>query len=503
MGVYDAPPPGSAFNFQPDTLDTPLPPTAPVSPAVAAALGIATTIEISPEARTLAREVRRRADEAVSAVRVEGRSVSEEDKSRIQRELIAVLLPGTGIPTEQVVAAIEEASAGLFGIERYLDDKDVSDIMINAHDSIFIERAGRLEQIMEPLLSSAIDLSQLCDRIISRCGNRDGLTREQPRFDSRFTRATPWGEINIRVNITDRSITVAGEPTISLRKPTASGFDRIEPWTEGALAPLPPDAAFLLREAFRRRASVLLVGGTGSGKTSLLKALLRSIADLGERVVVVEEANELDLRTELSNYVGLISSKDAKIADLIANAMRMRPDRVVVGECREPEEVMSFLRAVNTGHAGSITTVHASSAKDGMQAMLTLAASSETKSSTEHVGSLISRGLDLVVFLGSQYQRDAAGDRRRVRRVLEICAVGEFSNANSVPDFHLVPLYLRAEDRPYAVVEFDRPLSSRGYGSISDHGAHFIDRMRATGATEEELRSWLAPRTELPPVGRL
>jgi hypothetical protein len=164
---------------------------------------------------------------------------------------------------------------------------------------------------------------------------------------------------------------------------------------------------------------------------------------------------------------------------------------------------MGFLRAVNTGHAGSITTVHASSAKDGMQAMLTLAASSGSKSSTEHVGSLISRGLDLVVYLGSQYQRDAAGDRRRVRRVLEICAVGEFSNANNVPDFHLVPLYLRAEDRPYAVVEFDRPLTSRGYGAISDHGAHFVDRMRATGASEDELRSWFTPRTELPPAGSL
>jgi pilus assembly protein CpaF len=502
MGLYDAPAPAGAFTFQTDSLDTPVETPAPLSGAEAA-LGIATTIAISAEARTLAREIRTRVDEAVAAVRVEGRSVSEEDKAKIQRELIAVMLPGTGIPSEQVIAAIEESSAGLFGLERYLDDEQVSDIMINGHDAIFIERGGKLEQVTEPLLGSAIDLSQLCDRIISRCGNREGLTRESPRFDSRFVRATPWGEVNVRVNITDRSITVAGEPTVSLRKPTASGFDRLPRWTEGEMPALPPDAAFLLREAFRRRASVLLVGGTGSGKTSLLKGMLRSIADLGERVVVVEEANELDLRGDLANYVGLISSKDAQIADLIANAMRMRPDRVVVGECREPEEVMGFLRAVNTGHAGSITTVHASSAKDGMQAMLTLAASSGSKSSTEHVGSLISRGLDLVVYLGSQYQRDAAGDRRRVRRVLEICAVGEFSNANNVPDFHLVPLYLRAEDRPYAVVEFDRPLTSRGYGAISDHGAHFVDRMRATGASEDELRSWFTPRTELPPAGSL
>jgi pilus assembly protein CpaF len=181
MGVYDTPPPSGAFNFQPDSLDA-TPPTAPIS-GVEAALGIATKIEISPGARTLAREIRSRVDEAVAAVRVEGRSVSEDDKAKIQQELLAIMLPGTGIPTEQVIAAIEESSAGLFGIERYLDDEHVSDIMVNAHDSIFIEKSGRLEQIREPLLGSAIDLSSLCDRIISRCGNRDGLTRENPRFD--------------------------------------------------------------------------------------------------------------------------------------------------------------------------------------------------------------------------------------------------------------------------------------------------------------------------------
>jgi pilus assembly protein CpaF len=495
MGVYDEinVPVAAADSLDPVALALP-------------SLDVPAGSTVSPEARQVARAITARVAEIVGAARAEGKPMGDEAQAKALRDIAAVTLPGTGVSNDEAMAAVAEASNGLFGIERFLDDADVADIMINAHDAIFLERAGRLERITEPLLASKAEFELLIERIIRRCGNREGLNRGNPRFDARFTHPAPWGEVGVRVNAADASITVSGEPVLSLRKPTASGFDRLEPWTEGETAPLPADAAFLVREAFRRRASVLIVGGTGSGKTSLLKAMLRSTADLDERVIVVEEANELDLREDLADYVGLVANPavaSADIAGLIENAMRMRPDRVVVGECRKPDEVLSFLRAVNTGHAGSITTVHASSARDGLQAMLTLAASSSSKSSVEHVGSLIARGLDLVIYLGSQYRRGPDGIRRRARRVLEVCAVGDFAMRDGIPDFSIVPLYLRAEDRPHAVVEFDRPLIARGMGSLSDRGAHFTDRMRAAGVTEEQLRSWLTPRPSLPPVEKL
>jgi pilus assembly protein CpaF len=501
VGIYDTLEGGSAFSFGDSA-----PPQAPENPAAPPpaldqGLGAAAAITISPAARAVARKVLTAFEEMAAAARREGRSFSEEERAAILNDLLRVQLPGLAIRDEEAKAALAEAVGGLFGIERFLDDPDVSDVLVNAHDRIFVERKGKLEQVTEPLLASADEFRLLIDRIIARCPERAGLTRETPRFDSRFVHQAPYGPANVRVNATDSSVSVSEEPTLSLRKPTESGFDKLEPWTQGDEPPLSPSAAYFLREAFRRRASVLIVGGTGSGKTSLLKGLLRSIADLDERVVVIEEANELDLSEEIDDYVGLVANQNIELGDLVRNAMRMRPDRIVVGECREAEEVMGFLRAVNTGHPGSITTVHATSARDGLQALLTLGGSAtKSKTSVDHIGSLIARGLDIVVFLNAQYRRDADGSRRRVRRVLEIFAVGDFSPRDGVPDFEMVPIFLRAAEGAHASVEFDLPLASKGYGALADRGAHIADRMRSAGVGDEELRSWLDPRTSLPPV---
>lgn len=500
MGIYDSVDAAPAFSFG-DTSPVVPPPPTPAAAPLEQGLGAKKAMTISPEARAIARKVLTTYEEMNAAARREGRSFSEEDRASILGDLLRVQLPSSSIGAEEAQAALDEAVGGLFGIERFLDDPDVSDVLVNAHDRIFVERKGRLEQVTEPLLASADEFRLLIDRVIARCPERAGLTRETPRFDSRFVHQAPYGPANVRVNATDSSVSVNEEPTLSLRKPTESGFDKLEPWTQGDEPPLSPSAAYFLREAFRRRASVLIVGGTGSGKTSLLKGLLRSISDLDERVVVIEEANELDLSEEIDDYVGLVANQNIELGDLVRNAMRMRPDRIVVGECREADEVMGFLRAVNTGHPGSITTVHATSAKDGLQAMLTLGGSStKSKTSVDHIASLIARGLDLVVYLSAQYRRGEDGRRMRVRRVLEIFAVGDFNPRDGVPEFEMVPLFLRAKEGPHSSVEFDLPMLSKGYGALADRGAHIADRMKSAGVSDEELRSWLDPRDTLPPV---
>lgn len=397
-------------------------------------------------------------------------------------------------PDTAMIAYIHQIREGLFGLEAYLSNPLVSDILINDADDLFVEERGELERRVSPIKTRE-DLKILVQRLVNRTGGSIDMAR--PVLDDQFEFETPSGKQNIRVNISLGTLSVTGNPVISLRKQVASGFDRMETWAkinEGETdAPLTPEAVNFLVTAFRARASILVVGGTGSGKTSLLRALLRSIKTNNERIVVVEEANELDLRGIIDNYVGLVATQaeNQRIGSLVKSAMRMRPDRIVVGECREPGEVDAFLRAINTGHAGSITTIHAQSARDGLQALLTLAAqNTANKSSVEHVGRLIHPGVDLVVYLSAQYVKLPDGRQKRIRRVMEIATINEFRVTDGAPDFSLQYPFARFVGSGRKVVEIGAPMQCGGFASLSDT---FVARMRTQGVTEEMLRGLLDP----------
>jgi pilus assembly protein CpaF len=475
-----------------DAEPVPAPSNAMPQAAPQTALAAETAEGLSEEDRKLAVSISRDLDRwELSWDRRQG-ELTNELRERQLKDLMTAQRGRFRAPDAAIMAYIRQVREGLFGLEAYLSNPLVSDILLNDADELFVEERGELERRVSPI-GSREELKILVQRLVNKTGGSIDMAR--PVLDDQFEFLTPSGKQNVRVNINLGTLSVTGAPVISLRKQVASGFDRLETWTkitEGESdAPLTPEAARFLDTAFRARASILVVGGTGSGKTSLLRALLRAIRPNNERVIVVEEANELDLRGIIDNYVGLVATQadNQRIGSLVKSAMRMRPDRIVVGECREPAEVDAFLRAINTGHAGSITTIHAQSARDGLQALLTLAAqNTANKSSVEHVGRLIHPGIDLVVYLSAQYVKLPDGRQKRIRRIMEIATINEFRVVDGAPDFALQYPFGRFVGPTRKVVEIGAPLMCGGFASLSDT---FVARMRTQGVSEEALRALL------------
>lgn len=450
--------------------------------------------EVAREIETELRKIERAEDSHRQGVRDESaEGTLAEAKLRHERleELIAKKRGKIEASPEAIIREVEAMSVGLFGLETYLNNPYVSDILINSHKDLFVEERG-IKTRRESPLRSVDDLRGLIDRLAQRTAERRTPIVSDPTLDGRFFYNVPnMGMVNVRLNINLGTITAIEEATICLRKPVATPFDHLEEWVKvqpgDEDAPLTPAAADFLREAFQNRANILIVGGTGSGKTSLLKALIRVVHG-DDRVIVVEEANELDFRGAIPDYVGLVARGGISISDHIKTAMRMRPDRIIVGECREPAEVTGFLNAVNTGHSGSITTTHASSALDGLQRLLTLAGSDTGKLAVDHVGSLIKSGLDIIIYLGAQYKPLPDGTQRRIRRVMEIATVQDFRVKDNTPTFTLTYPFGRWEGDGQAIVAIDEPLRNDGFGRLS---ASFLSRMRTQGLTEARLREIL------------
>lgn len=256
--------------------------------------------------------------------------------------------------SEYVVSMIHEL-VGLGPLQVLMDDDTITDIMINGHQQVYVERFGLVQQADVHFLDEK-QLADIAKRIASRVGRR--VDESSPTCDARL-------EDGSRVNIVLPPIAIDGT-AISIRKfrQESIGFaDLIE---FGALS---SEMAKLLQLAARCRLNILVAGGTGSGKTTLLNALSQYISQ-GERVVTIEDTAELRLlqphvvRME-TRTAGIEGSGEVNSRDLMINSLRMRPDRIIVGECRGAE-AFEMLQAMNTGHDGSMSTLHANSPRDAL-----------------------------------------------------------------------------------------------------------------------------------------
>lgn len=317
------------------------------------------------------------------------RGRSGGDLREAVRELVdeqAVLLaPGD---REEVVARIVRDSVGLGPLEVLLADPSVEEVMVNGPGTVYVERGGRIEPTAVAFADEE-ELRNTIERILAPLGRR--VDELSPMVDARLADGS-------RVNVVIPPLAIDG-PLVSIRR---FGARRPGPAELVALGTLSAGQREELEAAVAARRSVLVSGGTGSGKTTLLNAL-SSFIDPGERVVTIEDAAELRLqqphvvRME-GRPAGVEGRGEVTIRDLLRNALRMRPDRIVIGEVRGPE-ALDLLTALNTGHDGALSTVHANSPADALSRLETLALMAGVGLPHAAVAEQVQRGIDLVVHL--------------------------------------------------------------------------------------------------------
>jgi pilus assembly protein CpaF len=311
---------------------------------------------------------------------------AEELTGRI-RELVdreaAVLDAGT---RAELAGRIAERAFGLGPLEPLLADPRVDEVMVNGPGSVYVERGGRVESAGVEFAGEA-ELMHAIERVLAPLGRR--VDEASPLCDARLADGS-------RVNVVIPPLSLSG-PCLTIRRFRREGFSLRDLVANGTL---PAGVAEFLAVCVAARASLLVSGGTGSGKTTTLNALSGAIPG-EERIVTIEDAAELRLR---QGHVVRLESRPANlegrgevtIRHLVRNALRMRPDRIVVGEVRGAE-ALDMLQALNTGHDGSLTTVHANSPEDALRRVETLALMAGVGLPHAAVREQVASALDLVV----------------------------------------------------------------------------------------------------------
>jgi pilus assembly protein CpaF len=289
----------------------------------------------------------------------------EQLHALVRAELTAVVeeeeVPLTIEQQRRLVRDVTDDVLGHGPLQRLLDDTDVTEIMVNGPDTIYVERAGQLS-LSDVKFTSEDHLRKIIERIVSKVGRR--IDESSPMVDARL-------EDGSRVNAVIAPLAYSGS-TLTIRK-----FAR-DPFTVNDLirmGTMTDEMALLLQACVEAKLNIIVSGGTGSGKTTLLNVLSSFIPE-GERIITIEDAIELQLQqshvVQLESRPSNIEGKgEISIRDLVRNSLRMRPDRIVVGEVRGGES-LDMLQAMNTGHEGSLSTVHANSPRDAMSRLETL-----------------------------------------------------------------------------------------------------------------------------------
>ena len=358
--------------------------------------------------RTLHRKVMEHLDARNSGILTGNGDALRERADRYLRSQLAAA-PLTEPDRETIHRTILDELFAYGPITPLLDDPTVSEIMVNGRHSIYIEREGKLLPAEVGFVSED-SLRATIDRMVSRVNRR--LDESSPFVDARL----PDGS---RVNAIIPPISLSG-CCLTVRKFRPSPFSMEGLVQTGMLT---EDAARYLGEAVRQRMNIIVSGGTGAGKTTLLNALSQHVPD-GERIVTIEDAAEIRL---LKPHVVRLEARPANIEgkgavsirDLVRNSLRMRPDRILVGECRGGE-ALDMLQAMNTGHDGSITTGHANSPRDMLRRLETMVLLSGVEIPIKAIREQIASAIDLIVHVCR-----APDGRRMVSSITEVTGSGE------------------------------------------------------------------------------
>ena len=422
-----------------------------------------------PDARDEREVARRQAikqqihKELIERMDIKRLTASHIDEGELRRRVLATVegivkdvaprLP-PGITPQTLTKEVYDEAVGLGAIEDLLDDPDVTEIMVNGPLHVYVERNGKIELTDRTFLDDKSVLGVI-ERIVSPLGRR--IDESQPYVDARLKDGS-------RVNAIIHPLSLVG-PCLTIRKfsripLTAEDFVRLNTWTAGMRD--------FLKACVVARKNMIVSGGTGSGKTTLLNVLSSFLPET-ERIITIEDAAELQLKQE--HVVSLearspnIEGKGAvTIRDLVRNALRMRPDRIVVGECRGGE-ALDMLQAMNTGHDGSLTTVHANSPRDVISRMETLVLMSGMDLPLRAIREQITSAVDLII-----HEARLSDGSRRVVNVTEV--VGSEGERTTMQDL-------------FVFEQTGVSVHGKVVGRFTPTGAvpTFLDDLRARGVT--------------------
>ena len=358
----------------------------------------------------------------LGAIELMPRAQFIDEVGAIIRELLgAEPVPLNERERTQIVADVLDEVLGLGALEPLLKDPTVSDILVNTYSKVYVERSGKLELSTTRFKDDA-HLVRIINKMVTAVGRR--IDEGQPVVDARLADGS-------RINAVVPPIAVDG-PLLSIRKFAKTPFD-LKILTENGT--ITPEMATVLEGIVRGRISVLISGGTGSGKTTLLNAMSKAI-DSNERIVTIEDAAELQLQQP---HVARMETRPANAEgrgeitqrDLIKNALRMRPDRIILGEVRAGE-AFDMLQAMNTGHDGSMSTIHANTPRDAILRLEQMIGMTGIEMSPRTIRSQIVSAIQVVMQLGRW-----ADGKRRLLSIQEMAGLeGDMPCMNEL--FHFV-----------------------------------------------------------------
>ncbi|MCU1328362.1 MAG: type secretion system protein [Bryobacterales bacterium] len=394
--------------------------------------------------------------------RIDGERARHAVSTMIQQIVAAGRVPFNAAEKEKLNGDLLDEVFGLGPLEPLLRDHDISDILVNNKNDVFIERQGLLEKLNISFRDDA-HLMQIIDRIVSAVGRR--VDESTPMVDARLADGS-------RVNAIIPPLALDG-PALSIRR---FGRGPLDPDSMLAFKSISPEMLELLCAAVKARISILISGGTGAGKTTLLNMLSRSIPDR-ERIITIEDAAELQLsnpnvirlETRMPNVEGQGAVRQRQ---LLINSLRMRPDRIIIGEVRG-EEAFDMLQAMNTGHEGSMCTVHANTPRDALSRLESMVAMTNLNFPEKTVRLQIASAITIVV----QVSRMSDGTRKVVNiseitgldeNVINMHEIFTFKKKGIAPSGKVVGVFQPSSIRP----RFMEQLQVAGVslrGDIFDH----------------------------------
>jgi pilus assembly protein CpaF len=383
--------------------------------------------------------------------------LNERVTRAVTEQLVLDRTPLTREERRQIIREITDDILGYGPLEPFLRDDSVTEVMVNAYDRIYVERLGKIDRTPAAFADNA-HLLRIIDKIVSQVGRR--VDEASPMVDARL----PDGS---RVNAIIPPLALKG-PTLTIRK-----FSR-DPYTMNDLisfGSISPKAAQFLAACVKGKLNILISGGTGTGKTTTLNAMSAFIPN-DERIVTIEDAAELQLQQEHvitleSRPPNIEGSGEVRIRELVRNALRMRPDRIIVGEVRGPE-TLDMLQAMNTGHEGSLTTIHANSPRDALSRLETLVLTAGVELPLRAIREQVSSAFDLLV----QITRLVDGSRR-ISHVTEVLRME--SDVITLQDIFIARPPTEEAEASHGATRLLSPLSCSGLKP------NFLDKMAANG----------------------